>query len=97
MSVKIGFLVNPIAGMGGRVGLKGTDDVFDKAVKLGAHPVARLKADEMLHEFFTLPENHQEVVWFTCDGDMGNNELEDAGIKNKQIVYTPKGNTTSAK
>ena len=96
MSVKIGFLVNPIAGMGGRVGLKGTDDVYDKAVKLGAHPVARLKAEEMLHEFFAHPENHQEVAWFTCDGDMGNNELEDAGIKNKQIVYTPKGNTTSA-
>ncbi|HWR64243.1 MAG TPA: ATP-NAD kinase family protein [Candidatus Thermoplasmatota archaeon] len=96
MSVKIGFLINPIAGMGGRVGLKGTDDVYDKAVKLGAHPVARLKAEEMLHEFFAHPENHQEVVWFTCDGDMGNNELEDAGIKNKQIVYTAKGNTTSA-
>ncbi len=96
MSVKIGFLVNPIAGMGGRVGLKGTDDVYDKAVKLGAHPVARLKAEEMLHEFFAHPENHQEVVWFTCDGDMGNNELEDVGIKNKQIVYTAKGNTTSA-
>ena len=96
MSVKIGFIVNPIAGMGGRVGLKGTDDVVDKAVKLGAHPVARLKAEEMLREFSVFSVNHHNVIWITCDGDMGNNELETVGIKNKQVVYSPTGNTTSA-
>jgi predicted polyphosphate/ATP-dependent NAD kinase len=96
MSVKIGFIVNPIAGMGGRVGLKGTDDVVDKAVKLGAHPIARLKAEEMLLEFSAVSVNHHDVVWVTCDGDMGKNELDTVGIKNKQIVYSPSGNTTSA-
>ena len=96
MSVKIGFIVNPIAGMGGRVGLKGTDDVVDKAVKLGAHPIARLKAEEMLHEFSAVSVNHHDVVWVTCDDDMGKNELEAVGIKNIQIVYAPKGSRTSA-
>ncbi|HYS71094.1 MAG TPA: ATP-NAD kinase, partial [Thermoplasmata archaeon] len=45
---RVGFLVNPIAGMGGRVGLKGTDGVSDEAARRGAAPVAPAKAAEML-------------------------------------------------
>ncbi|MBN2598980.1 MAG: ATP-NAD kinase family protein [Candidatus Thermoplasmatota archaeon] len=96
MSIKIGFLVNPIAGMGGRVGLKGTDGVVDEAVKLGAHPIARQKAEEMLRAFSALDFNHPEVLWVTCAGDMGDAELEAIGITQKQIIYSPKENITSA-
>ena len=59
MTVQIGFLVNPIAGMGGRVGLKGTDGVLKKAVMLGAKPVAPQKAEEMLREFCAIYINPQ--------------------------------------
>jgi predicted polyphosphate/ATP-dependent NAD kinase len=96
MTVQIGFLVNPIAGMGGRVGLKGTDGVFEKAVTLGAHPVARQKAEEMLREFCTFSSDHHALRWVTCSGDMGKNELETVGIKNIQIVYSSAGKTTTA-
>ena len=44
-SVAVGFLFNPIAGMGGKVGLHGTDhDNFTTALARGASPVARERA-----------------------------------------------------
>ncbi|MGB0832913.1 MAG: ATP-NAD kinase family protein [Psychrobium sp.] len=44
MKFKIGLIVNPVAGMGGSVALKGSDDVIDKALSLGAEPKANERA-----------------------------------------------------
>jgi predicted polyphosphate/ATP-dependent NAD kinase len=96
MTVRVGFLVNPIAGMGGRVGLKGTDDVLEKAIKLGAHPVAPHKAEEMLREFLKESSDQRNLLWITCAGDMGQNECEKAGIINTQVIFSPFRKTTSA-
>ena len=41
---RIAVVVNPIAGMGGRVGLKGTDGVLDEARERGAEPRAGNRA-----------------------------------------------------
>ena len=64
--MRIGFIVNPIAGMGGRVGLKGTDDVLNEAVERGAKPVAPRRAVEFLRKLspksvFNFSNKHFEL------------------------------------
>ncbi len=77
--MKIGFLINPIAGMGGKVGLKGTDGVLDQAIELGAQPVAQEKAEKMLSHLREIyPE---KIEWLTCHGDMGAKALEEASFE----------------
>jgi predicted polyphosphate/ATP-dependent NAD kinase len=48
----VGFIVNPVAGMGGAVGLKGTDGqaILNKAVSLGAKQIAPARAEAFLSE-----------------------------------------------
>ncbi len=69
--MKVGFVVNPIAGMGGRVGLKGTDGVYDEAVERGAEPVAVERGERALQEI------QGEHIWLTAGGVMGEELLED--------------------
>jgi predicted polyphosphate/ATP-dependent NAD kinase len=95
MQIKIGFIINPIAGMGGRVGLKGTDGVLKKAIELGAKPISPKKAHEMLKEF-TSNFSNGEITWYTSKGIMGSNQLENVGIKNIDIIYETTKTDTSA-
>jgi predicted polyphosphate/ATP-dependent NAD kinase len=94
MPTKIGFLINPIAGMGGRVGLKGTDNVVTQARQLGATPIASQKAEEMLQEFYS-KTHRPDITWYTCAADMGNTVLENNGIK-ATVIYTPPTDITSS-
>lgn len=94
MNLKVGFVVNPIAGMGGRVGLKGTDGVVDEAVKRGARPVAPGKAVETVKEFLS-KYPLDEVEWITCSGKMGADELVKAGVKDFKIIYNAPEKTSS--
>jgi len=96
MQIKIGFVVNPIAGMGGRVGLKGTDRVIKKAIKLGAKPISPKKAQEMLEEFTSNFSDSNKIKWYTCKGVMGSNQLENAGIEDIEIIYETDDTNTTA-
>ncbi len=85
--MKVGFIVNPIAGMGGRVGLKGTDGVIEDARELGAVPIAGEHAAAMLAELRRIYRN-SDIQWFTCSGEMGASILEEAGYEHSIIHET---------
>ena len=90
---RIGLVVNPIAGMGGAVGLKGTDgDLAVRARVLGAIPLANRRA---LRALDAIGPTAQAVDWLTCDGPMGADSLEAAGCRFR-TVYRSAGATTSA-
>lgn len=95
---RLGFVVNPIAGMGGRVGLKGTDGVVERAVELGAMPTAGARAEEMLRELRRLLGASSvpvDIEWLTCSGAMGADHLTATGFEDHEIVHRP-GSPTSA-
>ncbi len=77
--MKLGFLVNPVAGMGGKVGLKGTDGVYGLAVEMGAEPVAAGRGLVFLQKLKELGlANTMSLV--TCPGEMGENEVRSVGL-----------------
>ncbi|MDH4075045.1 MAG: ATP-NAD kinase family protein [Acidimicrobiia bacterium] len=90
--------MNPVAGMGGPVGLKGTDDVVERAIALGARPTAGGRASEMLHELarlIAITGDHSPIDWLTCSGPMGADLLAAAGFGRASILHVP-GRPTSA-
>ncbi|MCK6452596.1 MAG: ATP-NAD kinase family protein [Alphaproteobacteria bacterium] len=95
---RIGFVVNPIAGMGGRVGLKGTDGVVAAAVARGALPSAPAKAVETLRWLKALLAEaaaRVEPRWLTCAGAMGADALRCAAFADAAVVHAPGGADTS--
>jgi predicted polyphosphate/ATP-dependent NAD kinase len=75
----VGFIVNPIAGMGGAVGLKGTDgeEILSEAIALGAKPVAPARAETFLAELQQLGTRVRLVVGA---GSMGEDEAKTCGF-----------------
>ena len=95
-SVCIGFLINPIAGMGGRVNLKGTDGVADEARRRGAQPIAQSRAVESLkalHDRLNETSQPLNFSWVTCAGTMGADALKTAGFPDFTVLHESNGET----
>ena len=69
--VRIGLLVNPDAGLGGRLGLKGSDGQAEYARSKGANDRSGPRVKDALVHFANLHRDLSEITWFTSDGRMG--------------------------
>ena len=72
--MRVGMIINPIAGMGGKVALKGTDGVVEEAIKRGARPIAADVARLFLHELSNYAEG-KDVEFLTGPNGLGEEVL----------------------
>jgi predicted polyphosphate/ATP-dependent NAD kinase len=88
--VIVGFVINPVAGMGGRVGLKGTDGpaILKEARSRGARPIAEGRAIEALSSISRI----DGIDFLTAGGPMGETALRFVGAKCR-VVYQPSNET----
>jgi len=77
---RVGFIVNPIAGLGGRVGLKGTDGVAEQALAAGAKPTAPDRARAFAEALVGVTKDDPNLTcqWVTAGGDMGTGPLRES-------------------
>jgi predicted polyphosphate/ATP-dependent NAD kinase len=91
MRKAIGLIVNPVAGMGGSVGLKGTDGgMYKKALELGAEPVTPKRTSDLLAHI----ERKDAITLLVAPGKMGEQYIE--GFDGSFRVIGEIGEETSA-
>jgi len=87
----VGLIVNPIAGMGGSVGLKGTDGVAEEAIRRGAKPRAAERAALALKRLLPIKD---ELRLLCPSGEMGERLARELGFDPEVYVC---GEKTSAR
>lgn len=92
--MRLGFIVNPIAGMGGKVGLKGTDNVLKEAIARGAEPIAPKRAMEFLQKLKRNKEDARIEI-LTCPGFMGEKETRSASFPARSLPMKIAEKTTA--
>jgi predicted polyphosphate/ATP-dependent NAD kinase len=90
---RLGLIVNPVAGLGGRVGLKGSDgaEIQEKARALGAVAQSLDRATEALKRLVPL-KGDLEII--TYPGEMGENVARACGFEATVIGSIDEGQTT---
>ncbi len=93
-SKKIGLVINPMAGVGGSVGLKGSDGeaIQEKALALGAVPMSVQRTIEALSSIVSLKE---DIEFVTYSNKMGETALQALGF-NSQVIGNINPNHTNA-
>ena len=83
---RLGFIINPFAGLGGSVALKGSDDMAATALALGAVPMAAQRAEYALQELLALRD---QLIIVTVAGAMGADLAEKLGFTLEVLKWTP--------
>ena len=93
--MKLGFVINPLAGVGGSVALKGSDgdDIVELALSRGASLKAEKRASAAVQEFSRLAIAEQLVI-LTAAASMGENVLAAHGLP-CEVLYRAEQHTTS--
>ncbi len=90
----MGFLVNPIAGMGGAVGLKGTDGrLYAEALRRGARPVAPARALRFLSRLREVCRGCAELV--AAGGVMGCRYASEVSLESCVCLDIPTSSETT--
>jgi predicted polyphosphate/ATP-dependent NAD kinase len=96
---RVGLVVNPIAGLGGRVGLKGTDGeaTVARALARGAVPESSVRAAAALRQLFVAwPTGRAAPHVLVPDGEMGAVAAREAGVDHRVVGQLPGPGPTSA-
>ena len=90
---RLGLIVNPVAGIGGRVGLKGSDgaEIQKRALELGAVPQSLNRAIQALERIKSI-KGALEVI--TYPGEMGEDAATACGFEPTVIGSIKQGETT---
>lgn len=90
---RLGLVINPVAGIGGRVALKGSDGMVQRARQLGAQPLAQLRTR---HALELLQNNRDQFRVYTAAHAMGENVCRDLGFDLTVVSHNPAGETTAS-
>lgn len=90
----VGLIVNPIAGLGGPAGFKGTDApwVVERALSLGYRPTSPEKAARAVR---TLVERLPQVEFLCPRGVMGEDVLRGVGARVERVLDVPTSDRTT--
>ena len=94
---RIGVLVNPDAGLGGRLGFKGSDGRADEARSSGAKDRAGPRMMEAIKHIFNLIQSKKclEFDLFVCGGKMGSDWIKEIPFPNLKVIGDWQGKTSA--
>lgn len=89
---RLGLIINPLAGLGGRAALKGSDGVAEQALAMGVEPLAQQRVKVALQVLLPLRDQLQIVA---APGLMGGALLDELGFAH-EVVGALSGEQTRA-